>query len=530
MKITGTRRALAGAIGLLALCPALALAQVPLEVDATATSDGAPPHNVLCSAESTQVLDCRVWSPTGAVVERARPTTDGVTLLDISQVSGADTTMALAVVVGGAGNAELTQQRTRNSLAVALQGIGARALVGTAFAGDAEVDFGPNSTAMQRALIDHGPVTDAEALAPTVLAAIDALAEVEDRPRALVVAGNTTDAFSGRDISRLTRRLQAEDIVLTLVLLPSDAGGGEAAIADLPAANVVDTRSLDGALSGQQAGALPAFAVPTIRMRLGTPAGLTGDGVGVAAEFGDGSRTEFRVAQGAGGVTSIGSAGGAFAGALALLPRNVGMIGGTQGYIAWIVVIVLGGLIALYGILRPNARKEAIDVGSLRQMRMKIEDAEVAGSGAAAGAVPVTEATEARDPSEATAAHTAVPEETALHGGGGRALGVLTFAGSGRVETLRDGVTRIGRLGPPDNDIVINESHVSRRHAEIFPGEDGRLRIRNLSITQDSQSRRENPVFVNGTQITGDTVLSDGDEIRMAGTGDTRFTVGLETR
>jgi hypothetical protein len=56
------------------------------------------------------------------VIERARPTTDGVSLLDISQVTGADTNMALAVVVGGAGSSEITQQRIRNSLAVAFRG------------------------------------------------------------------------------------------------------------------------------------------------------------------------------------------------------------------------------------------------------------------------------------------------------------------------------------------------------------------------------------------------------------------------
>jgi hypothetical protein len=66
MKMIGTRRLLAGAIGLLILLPGIASAQSGLSVEATSTDDNAPPHNVLCSAESTQVFDCRIWSPSGA--------------------------------------------------------------------------------------------------------------------------------------------------------------------------------------------------------------------------------------------------------------------------------------------------------------------------------------------------------------------------------------------------------------------------------------------------------------------------------
>jgi pSer/pThr/pTyr-binding forkhead associated (FHA) protein len=526
MKMIGTRRLLAGAIGLLILMPGIASAQTGLSVEATSTDDNAPPHNILCSAESTQVFDCRIWSPSGAVIERARPTTDGVSLLDISQVTGADTNMALAVVVGGAGSSEITQQRMRNSLAVALQGIGAQALVAATIAGGGEVDFGPNSADMQRALINQTLVTDADALSEAVSDAIDALSDIEGRPRALVVAGSASDEFSNRDISRLSRRLRSEGIALTVLVLPSQTAQGTAAIEDLPFANVIDTRPVDGALTGPQIGAFPAFVVPTIRLRLSDPTGSTGDGVDLAAQFADGSRTEFRVSQGDGGIASIGRFGSGVLGALDLLPRGIGMAEGMRGRTLWIIVLVLGGLIALYGLVRPRERKEAIDVASLRQMRMAIEDAEVPGAAPPAAAIPVTEATEATD------ANTAIPDDTATHigghGGGARAVGSITFAGSGRVETLGHGVTRIGRLGPPDNDIMINESHVSRRHAEIFVAGDGRVGIRNLTLDGESQSRRENPIFVNGTQIQGDTILSDGDEVRIAGTGDTRFRVSLE--
>jgi hypothetical protein len=527
MTLIGTRRLAAGAIGLLLLLPGIASAQSALSVESTVTGDNAPPHNVFCIPESAQVFDCRIWSPSGVAIERARPTTDGVSLLDISQVGGADTTVALAVVVGGAGGPDLTQQRIRNSLAIALQGIGAGAVVATNIAGDDTVDFGPNGAAMQQRLINQAAVTDPDALADTVFAAVEALSEVEGRPRALVLAGSAGDAFSDRDISRLSRRLQSEGIVLTVVMLPSQNDTGALAIQDLPFANMIDTRPVDGALSGPQIGAFPAFVAPTIRMRFADPSGTTDDGVDIAAEFAGGGRTEFQVIQGEGGVASIGRFGSGVLGVLDLLPRNVGMARGMQGNTVWIIVLILGGLIALFGVLRPRGRKEVIDVSSLRQMRMTIEDGDVAGSPAPAAAAPAP-ATEA---TEATAANTAIPDDTATQlggpGGARATIGRITFAGSGRAETLYDGVTRIGRLGPPDNDIVINETHVSRRHAEIFTGGDGRVHIRNLSLDQESQSRRENPVFVNGTQIAGDTPLNDGDEIRMGQSGDTRFRIAL---
>lgn len=529
MKMIGKRGLLAGAIGLLVLFPGLAPAQVPLLVEATSTDDAAPPHNVLCSPASAQVLDCLIWSPTGALVDRARPESEGIALLDISQVQGAETTMALALVVGGAGSGELTQQRIRNSLAVSLQGIGPTALVATAFAGDTDVAFGANAADMQRRLIEQPPVTDPEALAPTIFAAVDALSEIEGRPRGLLLAASAADELSERDITRLTRRLEAEGIVLTVVLLPSAIAPGEATVEDLPFANMIDTTSLDGALSGDQVAALPAFAVPTIRLRFGNASGLPSDGFDLAAGFPDGSRTEFRVSQTAGGVASIGAGGTGVLGVLDFLPRNISFAQGMQSNVVWIIALVAGGLIALYGLLQPRARKEPIDVSSLRQMRMTIEDAEVGGAASAPAPTQVADRTEASQPA---ADSTRFADETSVLGAASaadrRTIGQITFAGSGRVETLRDGVTRIGRLGPPDNDIVINETHISRRHAEIFRAGDGSVMIRNLSLDRDSQSRRENPVFVNGRQITADTALANGDEIKMADAGDTRFRVTLE--
>jgi hypothetical protein len=70
MKKIATRKLLAGAIGLLALFPGAAFAQSTLSVEAIETDNGAPPHNVVCDAETADVFSCLIWSPTGVIVER----------------------------------------------------------------------------------------------------------------------------------------------------------------------------------------------------------------------------------------------------------------------------------------------------------------------------------------------------------------------------------------------------------------------------------------------------------------------------
>ncbi|MFC9894511.1 BTAD domain-containing putative transcriptional regulator [Nocardia sp. NPDC127579] len=59
------------------------------------------------------------------------------------------------------------------------------------------------------------------------------------------------------------------------------------------------------------------------------------------------------------------------------------------------------------------------------------------------------------------------------------------------------------------NDVVIDDSRVSRRHARVLP-RGGDIFVRD----RDSA----NGVFVNGVPITVDTLLTDGDEIRIGAT------------
>jgi hypothetical protein len=70
---------------------------------------------------------------------------------------------------------------------------------------------------------------------------------------------------------------------------------------------------------------------------------------------------------------------------------------------------------------------------------------------------------------------------------------------------LRVGLNTIGRS--PDNDVVVQDSYVSRRHCAVLvhAGENCEL--------HDTASK--NGTFLNGRRIPGPTRLASGDEIRM---------------
>jgi hypothetical protein len=73
------------------------------------------------------------------------------------------------------------------------------------------------------------------------------------------------------------------------------------------------------------------------------------------------------------------------------------------------------------------------------------------------------------------------------------------------VYPLKVGLNTIGRL--PDNDVVLDDPYVSRRHCAILvhAGEGCEL--------HDVASK--NGTFLNGNRISGPTPLSSGDEIQM---------------
>ena len=117
------------------------------------------------------------------------------------------------------------------------------------------------------------------------------------------------------------------------------------------------------------------------------------------------------------------------------------------------------------------------------------------------------------DPPAAPGTVAMTPEEAASVGGGsalraaprGDAAGLLVLSGpeEGVLYELTDGRLGVGRA--PECDIRIEESSVSKRHAEILV-QPGNCRIHDTS--------RSNGVFVNGDRVE-DHVLNPGDVIRL---------------
>jgi pSer/pThr/pTyr-binding forkhead associated (FHA) protein len=70
---------------------------------------------------------------------------------------------------------------------------------------------------------------------------------------------------------------------------------------------------------------------------------------------------------------------------------------------------------------------------------------------------------------------------------------------------LKIGVNTIGRM--PDNDVVIEDGHVSRRHCAVL------VHARNDCELYDVASK--NGTFINGQRLSGSVRLKSGDEIRM---------------
>jgi FHA domain-containing protein len=79
------------------------------------------------------------------------------------------------------------------------------------------------------------------------------------------------------------------------------------------------------------------------------------------------------------------------------------------------------------------------------------------------------------------------------------------LADSGGVYPLRPGLNSVGRM--PDNDVVITDGSVSRRHCAIV------VHTHRGCELHDTASK--NGTFLNGQRVHGPTRLRNGDEIRM---------------
>ena len=73
------------------------------------------------------------------------------------------------------------------------------------------------------------------------------------------------------------------------------------------------------------------------------------------------------------------------------------------------------------------------------------------------------------------------------------------------VYPLKTGVNTIGRM--PDNDVVLEDAYVSRRHCAILVHAGDTCELHDVAS--------KNGTFLNGRKINGPTRLKSGDEIRM---------------
>jgi hypothetical protein len=76
----------------------------------------------------------------------------------------------------------------------------------------------------------------------------------------------------------------------------------------------------------------------------------------------------------------------------------------------------------------------------------------------------------------------------------------------GRQIPLKVGLNSVGRL--PDNDVVIDDATVSRRHCAIVVHSDLTIEVHDVAS--------KNGTTVNGSKIAGPTRLRDGDEIGLS--------------
>jgi hypothetical protein len=139
--------------------------------------------------------------------------------------------------------------------------------------------------------------------------------------------------------------------------------------------------------------------------------------------------------------------------------------------------------------LEGNTRRDAF-----RAARGRVENA--AGGHTLAGEVRLALGSEARD--YKTLAPGEVPVKTA-----GTHCWLLD---RGKQVPLKVGLNSIGRL--PDNDVVIDDATVSRRHCAIVVHSDLTIELHDVAS--------KNGTTINGKKIGGPTRLRDGDEIGLS--------------
>ena len=139
--------------------------------------------------------------------------------------------------------------------------------------------------------------------------------------------------------------------------------------------------------------------------------------------------------------------------------------------------------------LEGNPRRDAF-----RQARARVEH--VAGGHTIAGEVRLPLG------SEAKLLKTLAPGEVPVKSGGTQCW----LLDRGKQIPLKIGLNSVGRL--PDNDVVIDDATVSRRHCAIVVHSDLTIEVHDVAS--------KNGTTVNGAKINGPTRLRDGDEIGLS--------------
>jgi hypothetical protein len=173
----------------------------------------------------------------------------------------------------------------------------------------------------------------------------------------------------------------------------------------------------------------------------------------------------------------------------------------------------------LAGYLLEHARREKLALISRPQIAFKTDEKLALGEfgiqarTVKAGAGPAGEAAQA-DHGHTMVYSTADRLQEPLVQERASRAGRAVLVAEGKRHAIAAGGATIGRSR--ECDIVLGDSNVSRRHAEIRPGAHGRWTIADLGST--------NGVRVNGHQITGAHPLDPGDEL-VVGTVTVHFEV-----
>jgi len=99
------------------------------------------------------------------------------------------------------------------------------------------------------------------------------------------------------------------------------------------------------------------------------------------------------------------------------------------------------------------------------------------------------------------------PGTTCIHNKGGAAPSALDYWLVDRdyIYPLKVGLNTMGRSA--DNDVVVEDLYVSRRHCAVLVHHDAACMLHDIAS--------KNGTYLNGSRINGPTALKSGDEIRI---------------